>query len=254
MNKNYLIVANGEFLPSEMIQDCARDKIIIALDGAVDRLTKINISPSIILGDFDSISESSRTFWGIQETFNQITDDSLVYSGSFGVTIVPKKNQNFTELVKSIQYCDTQGADAIDIVCAMGRRTDHIISNVRALKSEYKKERPLKIHTEKETLIYVKNSTIIIHGNPADYCGIFGFPSAKFSSKGLKYNGDVYPLMLGESESSSNELLTPEASINIEGEALLVAPGQLPSHQKFKKLSYDEIMEIVLFETKYGRE
>ena len=54
---DYAIIANGNFLVEEILVEAVKGKIIIALDGAADKLARLGLNPHLILGDFDSISE-----------------------------------------------------------------------------------------------------------------------------------------------------------------------------------------------------
>jgi thiamine pyrophosphokinase len=108
------------------------------------------------------------------------------------------------------------------MVCAIGGRLDHSVLNIRLLRSFYKKVRPFRLHTATETLTFVKDDTFEIHGRIGDPCAVLAFPAGRFSSTGLKYNGNDFPLVFGESESTSNNLSDTLAKIEIKGEALVV--------------------------------
>ena len=229
----FLIVGNGPFLASDIIQEAAQDTQIIALDGACEKLARMGLMPHVILGDFDSISDEGCQYWGIKETFHQIDENSEAYIGYHEVKIVPAKDQLLTELMKAIRYCDENYAISIDLVCVTGGRTDQTISNFRVLRSMYKKDRPIFLHSERETITFAKNEQVFIRGNIGDYCGLFAFPAGNFFSRGLKYNGDHYPLDFAYSESASNQLADTIAYVDIEGEALIISPGQLASQQHY---------------------
>ena len=246
-NKKYLIVADGPFLPKDIISEVAADKIIIALEGAANQLAKRGIMPDVILGDFDSIENSN--WWGITNTFDDIDEKSEPYIGRHGIIIVPAKNQEFTDFQKAIQYCDQQKAETIDIVCATGGRMDHTLSNIRTLRMAYKSERIIYLHTESQTLQFATTGEYVMRGRKGDYCGILAFPEAKFSSKGLAYNGDSYPLKFGISESTSNLLNQDSAEITIEGEALLIMPGILQAQRDYNRKSQLEKMHCLFSES-----
>jgi thiamine pyrophosphokinase len=231
----FLIVGNGPFLASDIIHEAAQGKQIIALDGACEKLARMGLMPQVILGDFDSVSEEEVLFWGIKETFDDIHEDSEAYMGSHDVKIVPIKDQDLTDMMKAVRYCDENDAESIDIVCATGGRTDQTISNFRILRSGYKKNRPIFLHTTRETITFAKDEQVNICGNVGDYCGIFAFPAGNFSSQGLKYNGDNYPLDFAYSESASNQLADTIAVVIIKGEALIIHPGQLASQKYFNQ-------------------
>lgn len=235
-NLDYLIVANGPFLPREILIEAALNRKIIALDGAATQLAKLGIKPHVILGDFDSIDDEGKKLWGITATFSEITNESKPYPGKNGVTIVPSKDQNLTDLTKAIRYCDQQGAKSIDIVCAVGTdRMDFTIGNIRTLRGEYRKERIIRLHTDTQTLIFVADNKTFIEGDIGDYCGIVSFPSASFTSQGLEYNGTNYLLKFGFTDSICNRLQQTRAEIIIQGEALIIHPGQLKSQKSPSK-------------------
>ena len=225
---HYLIIANGSFLADELILRAAINRRIVALDGACEKLLKVGIKPDIILGDFDSISEAQKHYWGIKKGFDELQDEEAPYLGYEGCLIVPAKNQRLTDLKKAIRYCDND-ARSIDIVCAFGVRTDHTLGNLRALRTEHKPDRALKIHTDTETIQFVKDSEISIEGKIGEYCGVLAFPAASFTSKGLKYNGDHSSLIFGFQDSTCNQLADETALIHIEGEALIIGPQKIKS-------------------------
>src|SRR6185437_4070685 len=99
-HQDYLIVANGNFLVKEMIYEMAKDKTIIALSQAADKLFHLGLLPHILLGDFDSNNKEHIQHWGIRYTLSDLTDDHQAYQGNHDVLIIPKKNQNLTDLIK----------------------------------------------------------------------------------------------------------------------------------------------------------
>jgi len=245
---HYAIVANGNFLVREIILEAIANKIVVALDGAADKLARIDIMPSIILGDFDSITPNN--IWGIKKTFDDIDENSEPYIGILGTTIVPAKDQNLTDLIKAIRYCDKQGATSIDILCATGGRLDHHEGAMRCLRSEYQKDRPILLHTEQQTLKFAKDEAVELIGEIKDKCGIVAFPSAHFSSTGLLYNGNDYLLEFGISESYCNSLTEKTAHVTIEGEALLMMPPQFISQRVFYQKNDVERLELQLRDAK----
>jgi thiamine pyrophosphokinase len=248
--KHYIIIANGNFLVREIIEEAVKDKIIVALDGAANKLARIGIMPHIILGDFDSVTEASAKYWGIQQTFNQLDDTSSPYQGNHGVTIVPAKNQQLTDLVKACHYCDQHGANSIAIICATGGRLDHHEATMRALRTEYKLHRPILLHSEQQSIRFATNEKIIMRGETGDKCGILAYPQGSFTSTGLEYEVSDYELKFGFADSTCNLLKQPEASINITGEALLIMPPMFISQRKYMKKSEVERLELQLRDAK----
>ncbi len=219
---SWLIVADGDPLPVEELKDRMQDRKVLVLDGAVNRFTSLPFYPDCLLGDFDSIEDPS--YWGVTAVFSGINELSLSYRGNFGITIVPAKDQNYTDLEKGIAYCDKEGATSILIVQATGKRLDHTLGNLGLLKKYYRLNRDLIIETEKEQIIYLKNNEVHVEGGVGQYCAIMGYPEALMTTSGLAYNGDQYFLQQGVQESICNSIADFQSTISIQGEALIILP------------------------------
>jgi thiamine pyrophosphokinase len=219
----YVIIANGDFLSKSFIQTMTHGKTIVALDGAVNKLLAFDIKPHIIVGDFDSLDTDTQRYWDITKTFNAMDVHSKPYLGRYDTLIVPSKDQSKTDLVKGIHYCDSQNASDIILLCALGGRIDHDEGNKRALRLEYKKSRPITLYTETHMLRYVKDETIHVTGKIHDKVAVLGYPRAVFSSTGLEYEGDDSALNFGY-DSICNALKNPQATIVIQGEAVVMLP------------------------------
>lgn len=240
----FIIVANGEFLVKEILDEAIEGKTIVALDGAANKLARLGITPDIILGDFDSTKETEDNYWGIKGTFNQIDNESKPYTGNYGVTIVPAKDQDKTDLEKAIEYCDRQGAKQIEIVCATGGRMDHHEFIMRVLLKYKKSERIIFLHTEQQTLMCGQDETVAMTGEIGDKCGVMAFPEGEYKSKGLAWN--ECKLTFGKSESVCNELTEKNASIKISGSVLMIMPPTFPSQRKFMSLSKKDRLKLQL--------
>lgn len=227
----WAIVANGEPLPINVLQESIGDRKILALDGAVNLFKSMPRYPDCILGDFDSIEDP--TFWGISALFSEIDESSAPYKGNFGMTIIPAKDQNYTDLEKGIIACDQASASSILILQATGRRMDHTLGNVGLLRKHNRKDRELIIMTEREQILYVCNEKIIVQGKKGESCAILGYPRALMSTSGLSYDVCNYPLELGIQESISNSIADSKAVISIQGESLVI----LSKNSTFKLLS-----------------
>ncbi len=236
--KDFAIIANGPFLVREILDEVIAHKIVIALDGAANKLKSLNIIPQVILGDFDSVDAETQAYWGITQTFNDMTNDAKPYQGNHGVLIVPAKDQNETDLVKAIHYCDQQSARSITLVCVNGGREDHHEGTRMALKSEYKPNRRMIVHTAEQSLQVAQNETVDIIGNAGDYCGFIATHTGLCSSQGLEYE-------CNQLESSiCNRLTSSSATLHIDGLALIILPPQLASQREYMKQS--EVMQLEL--------
>lgn len=200
--EHYLVVGNGEF-NKHIIKKLRLNKIVVALDGAANQLSLMNIKPDIILGDLDSIH--------IQTLHSNIKTQ-----------IILKVNQDYTDLEKAIYYCDEQKAKSITLLGVIGgTRTDHTFMAFSCLKRYFNINRRLIIiHTD--ILEYACNQTVAIHGNIGQKISFFGFPKAIVSSSGLKWNLKNMKCTLGIVNSCYNEFVEKNAILKIKGSGIII--------------------------------
>lgn len=228
----YVIIANGPFLARTIIQEIIKDKIILALDGAVNQLLHWQMQPDIVLGDFDSIYADN--FQAIQPSCQ------IIYT----------PDQNNTDLEKAIAYCDQlDSVKAIHIMCATGGRMDHDYHHMRLLQALYDPQRPIFLHTEYQSIFFVRDYNYIkIKGQQGDYCGIFGAPRAHMRCHyGLAYGNEADYFLYAGHESSSNQIIGDKgACIDIVGEALIMHPPMYKTQRQFFELPRVEQLRLLL--------
>ncbi len=112
-----VIVANGLFPRTQQSLDILIDaNKIICCDGAADKLVRFGLSPHVIIGDLDSVSNELR------ERYASI----LIHS----------QDQESNDLTKAVHYCIEKKYPAVSILGATGLREDHTLGNV-SLMLEY---------------------------------------------------------------------------------------------------------------------
>jgi thiamine pyrophosphokinase len=215
--RDVLIVANGEPVGRE--QELAAERVIIALDGAADYLRMVGIRPDVILGDFDSITD--QEYWGIRALFSDLTGKESPYEGNRGILLVPTKDQNRSDLAKGIEYCDQEGAASILITNALGRRTDHLLANLRLLRRHHRPHRPLSITAAEEEINFIADDSFVIPATVGKKCAVMAFPEAYVTSHGLLYELQNHHLVLGE-DSICNAVRREPAQLEVTGEALVI--------------------------------
>ncbi|MEY8441218.1 thiamine diphosphokinase [Lactobacillaceae bacterium 24-114] len=136
MRVNIMVGGPQEMIPEDKIKHRVNEKWI-GVDIGATRLLKLNIQPSLAIGDFDSTSD--RQFSLVKSEVSQIK------------TFPPEKDFTDTQLgVKSA--IDVFHPDQIDIFGATGGRLDQLLSNV-FLPVEI----DLRDYTEKIRLIDTQN-------------------------------------------------------------------------------------------------
>ena len=113
-----LIVANGDWPKQlDVAQRVETYRVVIALDGAANRLIGSNMIPDVLLGDLDSVSESA-----------------LEQCKASGVTIVQTPDQQSSDISKGLEWVQRTYPDSeVDIIGVEIGRYDHHLAAYSAL-------------------------------------------------------------------------------------------------------------------------
>jgi thiamine pyrophosphokinase len=104
------LVANGEILSYEKTQRLlAEYKKVIAVDGGLEHCHKMNITPDLIIGDFDSVPEPTL------RNYTQVP--VLKYP----------KDKDESDLELAIKELLLQGIESIALFGVTGKRVDHLL-------------------------------------------------------------------------------------------------------------------------------
>ena len=207
----WLIIANGDPLEKDKIKALTENKSIIALDGALTQCLECDIIPDIVIGDFDSLDID------LVETFKD----------HHHITFIKNNCQNTTDLDKALSYLFKINAEDITIAHATGRRLDHSLYNLRLLKKFHETFKYLKVITSREKAYFLKDQNCKLSGPINQAVALLSFPKAIINSVGLKYDMQDYELNFSFNESTSNSLGKTIASIEVQGEALLLISHEI---------------------------
>ena len=109
--KTCLIISGGEFAP---LPENLEYDYVIACDHGYDHALKLGITPSLIMGDFDSCNTVISAVRGIPvETFPVAKDD--------------------TDTMLAIKKAISLGYTHIILACALGSRFDHAMANIQSM-------------------------------------------------------------------------------------------------------------------------
>lgn len=109
-----LIIANGESCSSELMGQLLEwSPLIVVLDSAMERVSKLGIKVDVLLGDFDHGFEP---------------ESYLEYQ--YPLEIVRMEDQNSTDLEKAFQYLIQRNIPRANVLWATGKRMDHTIANL----------------------------------------------------------------------------------------------------------------------------
>ena len=171
--KSVSLIINGEFPASkEIINQIKSSEIIIAVDGATNTLIDSGITPTISIGDFDSIDVSYK---------NKVS--KLIY----------KEDQNKTDLEKTLEWCIENDYLSLSIFGISGKSEDHFLGNFFAI-NEYCDTISCTIYTDYSTITPFIGKTVF-NSFQGETVSIISFElNNKVSSVGLKYPLDSYRL------------------------------------------------------------
>ena len=117
-DRKVVILANGLFPKAQQGLDLlkAADQLICC-DGAADKLIASGMSPHVIVGDMDSVSDE------IKELYASI--------------IIHSDDQESNDLTKAVHYCIDKGYSSVSILGATGLREDHTLGNISLMMEYY---------------------------------------------------------------------------------------------------------------------
>ncbi|MDN5247869.1 MAG: thiamine diphosphokinase [Wolbachia endosymbiont of Tyrophagus putrescentiae] len=183
-----IVVLNGEIPDSPFFK---QDIPIVAVDGGANRLVSIGIQPDFVVGDLDSISPNLRS--------------------SFNTVYLP--DQNYCDFSKSVAYLKTVELLPSIITGITVGAIDHILQNINVfLKTDsifYTNSPSMVVHILKRGITHffsLQNNTKI---------SLLGIPSAKISTKGLKWELRHNKLSFPGKNSRFNRSVSNKVSIEV---------------------------------------
>ncbi len=203
-----LIVANGEWPQSfDVEENISQFSVLVALDGATNRLIELNIIPDVVIGDLDSIHP-----------------DVLEQCNMNGTQIVHDSNQELSDISKGLGWVKQHYPDSYSSVVGIEiGRYDHHLAAYSAL-FECKSSAVILLDGWKAQRVDSTPREIKIQ--PGKLVSLIPFGAAS----GVHLDGCKYPLN-HESLSSgtrgvSNEAVDSVITVSVEsGDLLLLVQG-----------------------------
>ena len=203
-----VIIANGDLeYTSDIIKIIKNAQMIISSDGGARHLRMLNISPHVMIGDFDSINQDDLSFFKKKEI--KVLNFPL------------KKNHTDTELC--VSYALEKKASDITFLGVTGSRLDHTLANIFLLKKLAKLNIQARI-IDKHNEIYIVTNFIELKGTPKELLSIIPVTQ---KVTGVTLTGFEYPLenasmQMGDTLGISNIFKESVVSISIKKGALIV--------------------------------
>ena len=212
--KKCIILANGK-PPHKSIIEYLKEKnysILICADGGANSARKLKITPDFIIGDLDSISETTLKKFKSRSRIIQIN------------------RQNDTDVEKCLKFAIRKKFDEAILLGVTGNRLDHTFCNLGIVIKFFDRIK-LKIIAENSILTpYTGDIELKTHLN--ETISLYGFDKkTKLSSNELKYTLKNVSLPFGKKESTSNIALSNPLHIKVIGGIIFI----IRDYQTIKK-------------------
>ena len=164
---NIVILANGLF-PSgrQALELLDAAELLICCDGAADKLLGFGMSPHVIIGDMDSISDEVKK--------------------CYASILIPSDDQESNDLTKAVHYCIEKGYPSVSVLGATGMREDHTLGNI-SLMIEYLPRIELQIISDYGMFFQVRSGEAV-NSFPGELISFFSIDnSIRATSRGLLY-------------------------------------------------------------------
>lgn len=199
------IVTGGDFINASLLFKYTKiADFVIGVDRGVEELLKLNISMDIAIGDFDSIDNRELLKSDLVKEINKLN---------------PIKDISDTHA--AVEYAISKRPDRIYILNATGTRMDHTLSNISLLKEISEHRIEAYILDNYNRLRFGEKKNVI--KKEYDYVSVIPLEEKiRVSTVGFLYEVKDLELNYSQSRFLSNELKEDEASIEIEGRALII--------------------------------
>jgi thiamine pyrophosphokinase len=187
-----VIIISGGNPPSKelLLQEITEDTFLIAADSGANCLYRYNISPDLLLGDFDSIDKN------VLEYFKK---------SNCAIDVYPTE-KDFTDTEIAVKKALSMKPSEIVFLGCTGSRVDHLLGNIGMLKVCLQNGVNAYIKDENNNIRLI-GAPILLKGTEGQIFSLqaYGEEVIGLTIKGAKYPLDNYNLKIGESITISNE-------------------------------------------------
>ncbi len=166
-----LIYTGGTVDPSRITEHPKGDDLVIAADSGLTNARLLGATPTLVLGDLDSIGQE------------KIPKEAKILQ-------VPAE-KDFTDTQLAVDTALKQGASEILIIGGLSGRLDHTLSNLAILEDLAEKRIPALLTDGRNRVRYLKDTSTLIPKSGFRYLSLI-CQSPK--AKGVSVEGCKYPL------------------------------------------------------------
>ena len=169
LDSSLVLIANGKKPKNKKIIEILKNaKNVICVDIGYELASELNITPSVVIGDLDSVD------------INKISKDIL---------IIKDEDQNTNDLEKTLNYCLSKNIRNIILVGATGERDDQNLATI-LVSLEYIEQLNIEILSDLYSINFV-NGIREFETEPMKEVSLISMDKENIiTTQGLKYNLD----------------------------------------------------------------
>jgi len=211
MNKQFrkaVVFCNGDLADVSRVRKYIDAKtLIVGCDGGTAHALSLGLTPHVVIGDFDSISNKTLRALGGKEV------EYLRYP----------REKDFTDSELGLMYAKEKGCTDIILAGVRGTATDHFLGNLFLIAKKQYRAFNIKIVEGREEMMLLRKH-IRIRGKKGDDVSLItiGPDAAGVTTKGLFYPLKNAVLKSGTASGIRNRLTGTHAEITLKKGALLV--------------------------------
>lgn len=214
-----VIFANGPLKdPQDARHVLQEDDLLIAANGGARHCLNIGLTPDILIGDFDSLTQHELT--SLEDTGMQIIQH-------------PAK-KDYTDLELAVRHAVSLGLDEILVIGALGARWDQTIANILLpVINDLSGIRMRMIDGDQEVTLMRDEDRLTLHGGIGDILSLIplGGDAIGVTTEGLEYALDDETLYFGATRGISNVMLEEKAEVQLRSGYLLCIMIHLDRHE-----------------------
>lgn len=205
--KSAVIFVNGIVpVPTRVAPLVKSAELLIAADGGLLHALTIGITPHILIGDLDSVTN----------------DEISRVSESGGEIHRFPAEKDETDLELAVEYAIKSGVKRITLIGALGGRTDHLLANIMLLTDQRYAGLDMRLIDGQEELFLIREQGVV-NGMVGDLVSLLPISESVLgvTTYGLRYPLKDAALFRWKTRGISNEMLSSTAEIWLRSGLLL---------------------------------
>ena len=166
------ILTGGVIHPDNLQITPEKDALIVAADSGLNHAAPLGLTPSVVVGDYDSLGHAPNVDAGVEV-----------------ITVPTEKDVTDTQL--AVELALTRGANEVHILGGLGGRLDHTLSNLAILEDLADKKVRATIENGQNRVRLLQNDSTILPRSGYTYLSLLALDPVV---KGVDIEGVKYPL------------------------------------------------------------